>query len=89
MSNTQSNLRCLIDLLMEVDHSIAKHGSWQGYGPTDVCRAVSGEFNEYMDAVMAGDIHGEHGQIRELKQLVVVALKGFFLLGGCDDHYRG
>lgn len=60
---------------------MVKHGDWRNYSQFDIHKAVCDEFQEYSDAVIAGDIHGPHGQRRELLQVAVTALKGWLVLG--------
>lgn len=59
-----------------IKDSVELHGDWQGYSPAKVCQVVSGEFSEYMMACVDKQIHGEHGQIDELLDLAIVAIKG-------------
>jgi len=64
------------ELAVEFYDSIQKHGSWDEYNEYQVHKAVFGEFDEYQNALIKGDIHGPHGQRRELLQLAVTAIKG-------------
>ncbi len=85
MMDLQTKLDAALRLLQEIDNSIAKHGNWDGYDPGDVCKAVCDEHQEYLEAYIACNILGEHGQAKELLQLACVALKGFITLGGLDN----
>lgn len=69
------------ELATEHYDSIQKHGLWDKYSEFDIHKAVAGEFTEYSDAVISGDVHSRHGQRRELLQLANVALKGYMRLG--------
>lgn len=70
----------LQDLLIEFWHSVFKHGDWHDYDTANVREAVVNEFCEYTEAFIAGDIHGDHGQRKELLQVAVVAIKGYLRL---------
>lgn len=69
------------DLAVEHHDSIQKHGLWDGYNEFQIHKAVFDEYDEYAAALIRGDIHGPHGQRRELLQLANVALKGYMRLG--------
>jgi hypothetical protein len=65
---------------------IEKNGDWSHYSETEVFEAVAGEFDEYREAMVIGRVEGPHGQVDELCDLAVVAVKGAMRLGrdvGC------
>lgn len=69
--------RSVLDKAFErIKQSIIKHGDWSDYSPVAVHKALSGEFNEYLAAVVADQISGRHGQIDELVDVIVTAVKG-------------
>lgn len=70
------------ELLEEIKRSVKGHGDkpgwgdWSGYSEAEVFEAVAGEFDEFREAYVRGDLVGEHGQIAELLDVAVTALKG-------------
>jgi hypothetical protein len=67
------------------------HGDWQDYAPVEVFEVVAEEFDEYREAYVGADLVGPHGQIAELYDLAVAALKGIRRLedggrGGVEDR---
>ena len=67
-------------VIAEVEQSVQIHGDWQEYTPSDVKRVVEDEFFEYLGAYLNDQIEGDHGQIEELRDLAVVAIKGIIHL---------
>jgi hypothetical protein len=72
----------LEELLEEIKVSIKGtgekpgRGDWSGYSEAGIFDAVAGEFDEFREAFVRGDMVGEHGQIAELWDVAVTALKG-------------
>lgn len=64
----------IADLIKGIEDSVIIHGDWQEYTETDVYIAVAGEFSEYFQAFTSFEVHGEHGQIDELRDLAIVAI---------------
>jgi hypothetical protein len=60
---------------------IEKNGDWSNYSEVEVFEAVAGEFDEYREAMVIGRVDGPHGQVDELCDLAVVAVKGAMRLG--------
>lgn len=72
-----AEFRPIVEKLFErLKESVREHGDWRRYGPRDVFVAVSGEFDEYREAFVAEQIEGRHGQVDELLDVAVVAIKG-------------
>lgn len=68
--------RQILDVALEgVKRSIIIHGEWNDYSQFDIHRVVSGEFGEYCAAVARKQIIGKHGQIDELVDVIVTAVK--------------
>lgn len=57
-------------------HSNEGHCDWRGYNEQQIFEAVAGEFDEYREAVAAGQLRGRHGQLNELRDLLVTVMKG-------------
>lgn len=66
----------LEEILGRLPRSIEKHGDWENYDESKVFEAVAGEFDEYREAVVIGRVDGPHGQVDELYDVVVTAIKG-------------
>lgn len=72
----------LEELLEEIKGSIKGRGEkpgrgdWSDYSESLVFEAVAEEFDEFREAYLRCDMVGEHGQISELLDLAVTALKG-------------
>jgi hypothetical protein len=72
----------LEELLEEIKVSIKgsgekpARGDWSDYSEAEIFEAVAGEFDEFREAYVRGDLEGEHGQIAELLDVAVTALKG-------------
>ena len=66
----------LDEALVRVKRSIIVHGTWEFYSPESAFDAVAGEFGEYCTAFTDKNIHGPHGQIDELMDVIVTAAKG-------------
>jgi len=62
------------EILKEYHRSIEKHGLWDYLSDGQQRSAIVEEFTEWNDAYYSCDIHGEHGEIRELIQLCNVAI---------------
>ena len=60
--------------------TIQKNGDWLTYTPEQVFEAVAGEFDEYREAYVAQELRGRHGQIEELYDVAVTAIKGILRL---------
>lgn len=58
----------------ELKRSCIKH-DWSKYSLEMVHEAVMGEMDEFREAVDAGDMCGQHGQLREGLQVMVVMAK--------------
>lgn len=67
-------------VLERIKASLLKHGDWHGYTPAQVFEVVAGEFDEYREAVVGGQIAGKHGQVDELMDVAAVAVKGILAL---------
>jgi len=71
-----------LDLILE-EHakSVEKHGDWSDYTTEQM---MSHTINELMveagDAERAGDLHGEHGVVRELAHTAVCCIKSIMVL---------
>jgi hypothetical protein len=55
---------------------------WSDYQGDDMYMAVKGEFDEFHKAWARNDIHGPHGQISELIDLINVSIKTILNLSG-------
>jgi hypothetical protein len=66
----------LENLFDKIKLSVIKHGDWPDYDHARVFETVAGEFDEYREAFLAENVTGRHGQINELYDLMVVAVKG-------------
>lgn len=76
----------LLGIKVEVDRRLkaaADKHDWSGYDEAQVFEAVAGEFDEYREAVAAGQVSGRHGQVDELFDLVVTAIRGIRRLAQC------
>lgn len=72
-----NDYRVIMDEALErIKQSVIKHGTWDNYCEIRIHKAISGEFNEYRQAVIDENVIGKHGQIDELVDLVVTAVKG-------------
>lgn len=69
-----------ISVIRSIKHRLAfaidKHGDWSHYTVDQVKSAVVGEVEEFLTAWRAGVLVGKHGQIDELCDVAVVAIKG-------------
>lgn len=70
----------IADVIRGIEDSVLIHGDWQGYTGDKVHETVKGEFEEFDQAHQRGQLHGEHGQIDELRDLAIVAIKGIIHL---------
>lgn len=64
------------ELLRRLQISIEKHGDWENYTSEEVFETVLGECDEYREAFVAGNVDGPHGQVSELYDVAVTAIKG-------------
>jgi hypothetical protein len=65
--------------------SKVKYGGWADLPAIDHKEAICGEHEEWLSAFYSGDIHGEHGELRELVQCVNVCVRRIqFLTGEAD-----
>lgn len=64
--------------------NILKNGDWRDYSAEQVFDAVAGEFDEYREAYVAEELRGRHGQIDELYDVAVTAVKGILRLSHID-----
>jgi hypothetical protein len=81
--------RPILEAAMEkIKASIIKHGDWSGYTSEDVFEKVAGEFDEYREAYVAEVLAGKHGQIDELGDVIVTAVKGIRRLR-CIEGLQG
>jgi hypothetical protein len=65
--------------------SKAKYGMWGNLADVEHKDAIVGEHNEWLDAYYSGDIHGEHGELREAIQTINVLCRRIqFLTGEAD-----
>ena len=70
---------------LENARSKEKHGMWRDTPSLDQRDAIIGEFFEWRDAYMVGDIDGEHGEKAELIQLANVCIRRIMALTGERD----
>ena len=68
------------ELMEKIKASLDSHGDWSDYSEDDIYGAVFGEVGEYWKAFVFGVIDGDHGQISELLDVAVTALKGVRVL---------
>lgn len=66
----------LDEVFCRIKRSVKKRGDWLDYGVADVFEAVAGEFDEYREAFVGQVVAGRHGQIEELLDVAVTAIKG-------------
>ena len=66
----------LITDTQKIKLSVIKHGDWSGYSIDDVFEKIAGEFDEYREAYVNAELVGKHGQIDELGDVIVTAIKG-------------
>lgn len=64
---------------------VLKNGDWRRYDEEKVFDAVAGEFDEYREAYVANDLRGRHGQVEELFDVAVTAMKGILRLSHIDQ----
>lgn len=70
-------------VLNEHADSIAKHGSWHDYTIDQMMAVIINELMvEAGGAEAVGDLHGEHGVIRELAQVAACCVKAIMVLSG-------
>lgn len=72
-------------LKMEHARSMEKHGKWKDVSSLDQADAIAAEYDEWERAYYSGDIHGEHGEIVELVQVMNVAARRIMYLTGEDQ----
>lgn len=65
----------------EHQRSVELHGTWWDYTPDQMMSVIINELMMEAGAAEArGDIHGEHGMIRELIQVAVCCIKAVMVL---------
>lgn len=75
----------LEELFAKIKRSIRGHrGDWCEYEVDQVFEAVAGEFDEYRGAYVLAALCGRHGQIEELFDVAVTAIKGIVRLREID-----
>lgn len=68
-------------ILKERQRSIQLHGTWEDYSIEQMTAVIVNELMvEAVGAVERGDIHGEHGVIRELAQVAACCIKEMMVL---------
>jgi hypothetical protein len=73
-------------ILKERQRSIQLHGTWEDYTlPQMMSEIINELIIEAGNAECAGDIHGEHGVIRELTQVASCCIKAIMVLSGWHD----
>ncbi len=70
----------LDELQGRIKLSVGKHGGWEAYSSADVFEKIAGEFDEYREAFVSRQVLGRHGQISELYDVAVTAIKGIVRL---------
>ena len=70
---------------LENARSKEKHGMWRDTPSLDQRDAISGEFFEWWDAHVAGDVDGEHGELTEAVHLANVCIRRIMALTGERD----
>lgn len=67
----------------ELRRSIELHGDWSGYSLDQMLSVIAAEWIEVGEAEARGDLHGEHGLVRELAQVASSSVKTMIsALGG-------
>lgn len=64
-----------IRVLRETFRSIDKHGDWSDYSEDEMAQAITGELLEIDQALLAEDILGDHGTVRESIQAAACLIK--------------
>jgi hypothetical protein len=80
----------LAAVLTEYNLSVEKHGDWQDYTLDQIMGVIQTEF--MMEAAAAynrGDLHGDHGVIRELSQVAACCIKTIVAVSGRPDASPG
>ena len=62
--------------------SLMKHGKWKDLDPDTQRIAIENEVDEFLRAFYREDVHGPHGQIAELIQVMNVAARRIMYLTG-------
>jgi len=65
--------------------SKAKYGAWVDLPSIDHKDAICGEHEEWLNAFYSGDVHGEHGELREAIQTINVLCRRIQFLTGEPD----
>lgn len=75
----------------EYHRSVELHGTWFDYTPDQMMAVIINELMlEAGSAEARGDIHGEHGMIRELVQVASCCMKAVMVLGASrEGHLAG
>lgn len=75
-------------VLTEHARGVQLHGTWHDYSVEQMMAAIINELAvEACDAESVGDIHGEHGVIRELTQVAACCLKAIVVLMGRTEGH--
>jgi hypothetical protein len=67
--------RTLNKLGVKLKNSLDKHGDWSGYTIEQMDEKISGEMEEYVDAMVVNDMLGPHGAASELLDVAVTCIK--------------
>lgn len=62
-------------VMNEVFASIEKHGDWSEYSDDEMAQAITGELIEIAQAMLARDVDGDHGMVRESIQAAACLIK--------------
>jgi hypothetical protein len=62
-------------VMHEVFASIEKHGDWSTYTDEEMTQAITGELMEIDQAMLARDVSGDHGTVRESIQAAACLIK--------------
>jgi hypothetical protein len=82
-SETVTLLNVLDMVLKERQRSIELHGTWYDYTTDQMMAVITHELMmEAGEAAVIGNIHGEHGVIRELTQVASCCIKAIMVLSG-------
>lgn len=72
---------------LKTEHAAAllKHGKWKDLEDGKQRKAILDELKEWEDAWFINDVHGPHGEIEELIDLINVAFRRIMYLTGEDQ----
>ena len=68
------------DMISGLERSVSIHGFWEQYTPEQAFAIVRDEFFELRAAYDMGKVHGDHGMIREYRDVAVCCIKAMLLL---------